>query len=621
MNVAVAKQQSRDGQPYRHLRKDGKSGWMHRYGLFLSAALNDLQLELYCFKTGRTIEQGGVGRFGHFKRACSILMPNLKWNEWLEAQIQSLCDDHYAKKIGDTTQRHLTWAGCGSAGKTHAAALFAFIWFLADPHNSIVILTSTSAKMVRKRIWPVISSFYVQIRDYIGTQCHLIDSKTTIQAERGDDKHAIFAMAVGEGETSKAAANIQGMHAPRIFLVIDEATDVQEAILIAKENLKKSCQDFTELYIGNAKSRLDPLGQAMTPKEGWNSVTVDDEEWITTEGLCLHFDGFKSPNVKAKKTLHPYIYTWEDYLTDNAGGKQDTLPFWMYTRGFPPPDGISDTVVSEAMIETCGARGKHIFLSQRKTVAALDPAFGGDTCRLRFAHVGDIEGEDDERLTGIQLTEKFAIEADPNCKDPVDFQIARQVYALCKARGVQARDFGTDATGIGRGVYAKLYEIWSAEIHKVEFGGEASELPASHEDPRPGFDVYDRRVTELWFSIVPFLKSGQLKGLDNDVIREMCGRKYEMKNRRYSLETKDKFKSRFRKSPDDADCLAVLVSVIRSNGVASTSKAAKRDGDNWAKLARKYSVPSEFDADGTDNIEPERNPEEELFAWTTRHSI
>jgi hypothetical protein len=579
--------------------------YTHRYGCTLDRQLNDLELEMLCFRTSRTMEQGGVGKFGHLRNAASIILPKTDWNPWLEWSVQSLCDDHYARKEGNVIQRTMAWTGNAASGKTHSAAFYGFLWFLADPMNSILVLTSTSAKMVRRRIWPIISSIHLQVRDQFGDCGHIIDSKTCILAERGNDKNAIFAMAIGEGETNKAAANIQGMHAKRIMIVLDEATDVEEAILVAKENLKKACDDYTELYIGNAKSRLDPLGRAMTPKKGWNSISVEHEEWETEQGYCLHFDGFKSPNVAAKKTIYPYLYSYENYLID-ISKDTNTLEFWMYTRGFPPPDTVSNTILSEPLIERCKARDKHTFISKRKNIAALDPGFGGDDCVLQFAVEGDIETDLGEFRTGIELSERIKIEFDVTNKTPKDLQIAARVIDECRKRNVAPRDFGCDATGTGRGVFAIIYQDWSAEIRKVEFGGAPSDLPSSEEDPRPASECYDRRVTELWYTIKAFVCSGQLCGLDDEVIRELCSREFTYKARKISLETKEDFKARLRHSPDRADALAVLCAVSRSNGNSPVGKSAKRDNASWISTAKR------FDTVNTDEPTPEQ---EELFPW------
>jgi hypothetical protein len=569
--------------------------------LVLAAPLSQLHLELYCFKTGRKIEDGGLGKFQHFKNVCKIILPDLIWNEWLEDQIRSLCDDHYALKLGETTRRHVAWAGCGSAGKTFGAALYAFVFFLADPLNTIVVLTSTSAKMVRKRIWPVLSGFFVKVRDNFGDCGNLVDSKTTIQAAKGNDKNAIFAMAVGEGETNKAAANIQGMHAPRILVVIDEATDVQEAILIAIENLKKSCQDFTELYIGNAKSRLDPLGRAMEPKDGWTSVSVDSDEWTTKHGICIHFDGFKSPNVKAKKTIYPFIYTWEDYQDATQNGDTNSIAFWMYQRGFPPPDGVQNTVFSEPMVDQFDGRGKFTFLTKKRTVAGLDSAFGGDECVLQFAEYGDIEGD----KTGVQLTERIIIKGDATSKQSLDYQIAHRAIEECKKRGMRPEELGVDATGIGRGVYATIVTNWNEGVNKCEFGGAASDLPSSYEDSRPGSEVFATRVSELWFMVRNFLEAGQLKGLDVPVIKDFCTRQYEHVLKRVKLEPKADMKKRVGNSPDKGDAVAVLIDTVRRLGVTPHGRMVKRSQDAWDKAMKKFD----------DVYEAAVTEDHEMFSW------
>ncbi len=82
--------------------------------------------------------------------------------------------------------------------------------------------------MVRRRIWPVIQELYNSAAEQVG---NLVDSKTTLQARKGDDKHGIFAIAIKDGPVASAVADIQGVHAERMFIDIDEATDAPEAIM------------------------------------------------------------------------------------------------------------------------------------------------------------------------------------------------------------------------------------------------------------------------------------------------------------------------------------------------------------------------------------------------------
>ena len=124
----------------------------------------------------------------------------------------------------------------------------------------------------------------------------MVDSKTCLQASKGDDKNAIFAIAVLDGATSKSVANIQGVHSERILCIVDEATDTPEAAFEATSNLNKGCREFQFLAIGNPHSVLDEHGRFSEPADGWNSVSIETQSWETQRGVCVRFDGAHSPN-------------------------------------------------------------------------------------------------------------------------------------------------------------------------------------------------------------------------------------------------------------------------------------------------------------------------------------
>ena len=127
-----------------------------KYGLLSDTNFNDFELEKYCFKRDLTGEHKSV----HLKNMMTWTMPQLVWNEWLEKQMYTFCDDTYAQKNGKTIFRNVSMVGCASAGKTFSAGIYAFHWWLPDPFNSIVILTSTTKEMIGSRVWPVIQMCY-----------------------------------------------------------------------------------------------------------------------------------------------------------------------------------------------------------------------------------------------------------------------------------------------------------------------------------------------------------------------------------------------------------------------------------------------------------------------------
>lgn len=594
----------------------------HKYGLVLPVQLPDHLLELYCFKIDHPPSRGGLGKYRHFLNASRMILPEVKLNDWGRDQLRSLCQTEHAIRLGNVIHRFVYWPGCAASGKTFTSGHYAFLWWLSDPAVSTVILTSTSGKMVKTRGWHSIQEFFFQAKralsekfkiDQSQVNCgNLVDSQMILQSKKGDSLCAIMGLSVEPGELGKTVAKLQGIHNERILLIVDEATDTPEAIFRVIQNLSKGCSDLTVLLIGNPTSRtLDPFDRACQPVGGWETVDLEDIEWAAKgdkelclePGLTVRFRGKESPNVRAKKTIFPFLYTWEDFQF--AQGKEDTIEYWKWTEGFPPPAGVCNTVMDEVMISKYDGRGKHIFLSQAIPIAGLDPAFGGDRCILQFGLLGDLTAG----KMGIQITETIEIKTLATSEHEVDFQIAQQTIMECKKRGVTIDYLGVDATGTGRGVYSHLTSDWGRCV-RVEFGGAASEMPASIEDPRPSCDIYDRCVTELHYSCKELLVAGQLKGLSQEAVNEFCFRTYEIRSRKTRLQTKEEMKKKYGKSPDHSDAVAVLCRVARLRG-ASTQTVLKESGD-WEKTVREINKVYE-DVDYSPEVQVEEGNYEQDY--------
>jgi hypothetical protein len=320
--------------------------------------------------------------------------------------------------------------------------------------------------------------------------------------------------------------------------------------------------------------------------------------------------------VKAGKTIFPFLYTYENHLMDR--GKEDTIEYWKWTRGRPPPAGISNTVMDEVMIRKYDGRGKLVFSSQVTPIAALDPGFGGDKCVLQFGLLGELAHQTNSENAfpinnspsgkiGVQCTEVLEFKPLATNEHEIDWQIAQWVIAECRKRSVLQQYFGSDATGIGKGVCSHLREDWGS-IVRVEFGGMASDKPSSDDDPRPSFELYDRRVTELWYSCKQMLKSGQLKGLCHEAIAGFCFRTYFIKNRKIQIQTKDEMKLKFGKSPDHADAVSVLVEVARQNGASPGIVLA--ESGNWDKTTSEINkIYEEPQYGAEENVEEIYEPE------------
>jgi len=536
----------------------------HKYGIRSPVKIPDLELELYAFRNRLQPNEGGLGTFNHFVNVTKMVWPKMSWNPWLEAQVESLCEHDY---VG--------WAGCGASGKTFGATLFATVWWLANPSKTTVVLTSTTAKMIRKRMWANLQDLVRKSRGFPG---NMVDSKMSLQAIKGDDRHSISAIAVAEGNTSKAVANIQGIHAERVMVIIDEATDTPEAAFEACTNLSKGCREFKMLVIGNPASKYDPHGRFCTPAKGWRSVTIEDQHWLTERGMCRRFDGMKSPNISEGRTKYPYLITHDQVLSAMRHEGEQSPTFWKYTRGFWSPDGMVKTILSESIIETYTPTRKLVFTTNVQVVAGLDPGFGGDRCVLRFAKVGTANDK-----VSILFGDVIHISPNAQLTEPVHYQIANRVKEECSKRGVPPDKFALDSSGEGGGLADILTREWGI-VHRVEFGGSASTIPVSDEDSRPCNEAYDRKVTELWFSMRKWVVEERVGGMDIETLQEFCARMFDDSKRKISVETKTVMKQRTGKSPDLADAAVVLLDLVRKTAVLEP-RATKVD-KVWEKLVR-----------------------------------
>jgi hypothetical protein len=550
----------------------------------IEKAIGQHRIELKAFATN---PPGGLGRLTHLRNYAQMVWPALRenWHPWMDRGIASVFREENVFKLGDTTIRSTAWTGCGAGGKTYMSGLIALMWYLVDPENSIAVLTSTSKGMLRKRVWAVVQDLIGSMVDpeipgrRLQYPAFIMESRTAIQASKSDDKHAIFAMAVAEGETNKAVTRMKGLHADRMLLIIDECNGTPESIFSVIPNWRKGCRDLTLLFLGNALSRLDAHGRVCEPKAGWGSVTVDTDQWITKaiaeweipEGVCEHFDGFRSPNVELGFNKWPFIYRCEDAIVAKASAERP-LEWWSNSRGFWAPEGTTNTVLSEGMLVRCGAADAPPFTTESTPIAFLDPAFGGDDCVLRFADWGPTE----EAPEGcVVLKDRILIDPTPEPGEEKEYAIARRVQVLCQNKGIRPQHFGLDAWGTGRGVSAVLATEWSPLILKYEGVGRATDEPASEDDPRPGHEVYDRVTTQNWFRVRELVQGGQLKGILPREAVQFCSRTYTILSRRYSLQTKAECKELLKQSPDDADAVVGVCWVATQLGLVVKGSTAK----------------------------------------------
>ena len=567
-------------------------------------AFDRVQQELYFFRVaGLKDGYEGPGRYAHCRILCDTLWRSIpgeevfRWHPWLEDQLEEYCRSDF-----------VTITGPGSGGKTTGMGMVFILQWLASPTDTGALVCAPTRDGLKKKLWGDIRKFYVGACRIIGKQGHLIDSDLCIQSKKGDTKHGIFGITVAQGEEGKALGRIIGFHPRRIFVGVDELTDVSWAIIEALNNLFTGKQKASFISAANASSIFDSHGKMCEPKEGWGSVTVNSNRWETKRGganggVCLHLDGFKCENIVQKKVVYDFLLTQQDIDITARDYGMDSPQMWRMRRGFWCPEGVVKSVLTESLIQRFRCMEKATWRGGWTDGASLDPAFeGGDRCVLRHVRWGKAEQDIDT----LWLDAPEVVKIDAQSKEPIHYQIARQVKERCRDWGVEVQNFAMDSTGEGGGLASIIATEWAPGFLQVEFGGKASDLPVSKVNRKTCSDEYYNRVTELWYFIRTIVQAGQLRGLDAETAIELSTRIYTVETK-IRLESKADMKKRLGgRSPDLGDNAAIAVELARVRGglgamETSVDRTLERE---WSKLVEEFAIPEDdaFMFDSISNI-------------------
>jgi hypothetical protein len=531
------------------------------------AQWTDIVIEAKCFLRGGTLSTGGISKAQHFKNVAKIMWgPKSKkrfiWHPWADDMLEEACQ-----------QQWLYLSGAASTGKTDFLAIWGIINWMCSPPNTLVLFTSTSLKEARQRVWGSVLQYYGAYCDTKGKPIlpgKIIDSVGMIRTVNGTEKYSDkCGMHLITGEKSKERENIGkliGLKNKRVFLLADELPELSPALIeAAKSNLIANPQ-FQMIGAGNFKSIYDPFGSESEPVNGWASVNPEHARWETKNGgVCLRFDGIKSPNILAGEDKYP-IYGCATYEKHKSVLGENTAAWWRMVRSFPCPDADANRIYSDADFIRGLVHERVRWQSQPTRVASLDPAFatGGDKA---IAYIGSY-GMSTEGKWTLQYDKRVEIREDVRKKDESrSLQVAKGYRDLCIAEKVAPENAAYDASGGGLVFGSLLGEIWSLKLLGVQFGGAASDRPVSVKDKRPAKDAFVNRVTELWFGGVDFVHSSQIKGLSKEAAEELKERRYETikgMTMRTKVEPKSDMKLRINRSPDDGDSALILLELCRS---------------------------------------------------------
>lgn len=505
-------------------------------------------------------------KFVYMKWIHDALWPKerLTWNYWTERRFRTYCEGW----------RIMSWAGGASIGKSVDASKIGVIEYTSNPKKTAVIVASTTLESLNSRVFGYLTGYLKDTAIKIPYKL-LRSQPPKIMYDRDDTIHTISAIAAAKGKDEEAIKNYIGRHPKeKLFIILDEAPDLDLSILSAIPNLEAGQNAFQVIAIGNSCSINDLHGSLSMPRAGWESIDpLEDTQWETSQknGICLFFSCYESPaifetNPVRKTALSKFLPTEEQIRAKKKEYGETSDAFWRFVLGFWRRQNSTDTIIS-----SIGLKDTHTHkiaewsgLHRIHIIAGLDPAFsiGGDQCVLRLAMLGqDISGRMVLDFRGDKLL--FRIQLSAVIQKSVEEQIGEQVIKILNDFNCPLHHLCVDANGSGRAL---------AEVIKLK--ANALRAPIKIYSVKAGvgkansFDIVIRTSYDMWYAVKEFINHGQIRGLDDKAMMQLTSRLLEThpKTGKQSLEQKIKYKQRMgaimpslAHSPDEMDAAALCL--------------------------------------------------------------
>lgn len=430
---------------------------------------------------------------------------------------------------------------CHGLGKTFSAAKVV-LWYTPSFYKSKVITTAPTFRQVRSLLWSEIRSGFSRSKHELG------GSMLTTEWKLSDDWFAMGVASRKEAGEDTHGSGFQGVHAPYILIVFDEAQGIPPDIWKQAEGMLTSA-NVKMLAIGNPLRRGTPFFQA-----------TQDPYWFHVKLSCFDSPNLSANGLRDKASLQAEMAILAALPIEERMLKLDSYKVvdknlvtaqWVLMLSLK--HGLSHPLVMSKALGEFPESDEHTMipldlleLAQSRGPTTQKPKYiGVDVARM---------GKDS---TSICLIGDQGLHSIKKLQKKDNTEVAGEVSRIIKEGGIEA--VAVDATGLGSGVIDILKEnkkqnlIPQVALLEVHFGAGAKT------------DKDKMRFTNLKSQMFSELRE-QLNegfGLDSNECWEeqLPDVRFNIDSRgRIQIESKDDYKARTGKqSPDEADSLALAI--------------------------------------------------------------
>lgn len=389
-------------------------------------------------------------------------------------------------------------------GKTYSIARLA-LWFLYSKPHSIVITTASTNRQVKTLLWGEIRKAHRYARVPLGGQLDMTSLKID------EDWYAI-------GFSTDEPTNVQGFHAKRVMVIVDEASGVAPDIVESLEGAI-SGEDCRMVMVGNPLTPMGAFYDAFK-SPAWHKITIS----------CL-----EHPNVVEGREIIPGMVTRE-WVEDKAKRWGKDSPLYVSRVLGEFPEGAGDALIQISWVE----RSKTNVLAVAEDApveAGLDVADGGG----------------DESVLTVKRGGKVLTQVWWSNMDTMG--TCGKAVQLCNEWKVSL--LKTDPIGVGAGVTSRL-----KELHEEGVLG-ASVVGVNVAERSVNREMFDIKRDEIFYGLADRFKDGEidLSAIPDseELFSQLVSIKKDKPTSKGQLKVAKKDHSN---SPDRADSLALAFAVV-----------------------------------------------------------
>lgn len=411
------------------------------------------------------------------------------------------------------------WCGVESAtgvGKTFLGAAIT-LWFLESFENSRVITTAPKADQLFSQIWGEISKLFPSFNK--GT---LLSSG---ELRMNNDPLSLWkaeAFVAGVQTNEESTKKAQGFHAEHMLIILEETPGIPAPTIAALQNTSGAPHNLI-LAFGNPDHQLDNLHRFCVQE---NVVHV-------------RISAYDHPNVVLNNhSIIPGAASTVGIQRIISRFGQDTPLTLSRTRGISPAQSIDALIKIEWCINAV-EQFKN-FLDDNNNVN-LEKIIGDKGLGV---DVANSEYGDKAAYCHGKGNVCFKIE-DFQCPD--SNQLGHQVYLLVGAENISLKCLGIDGVGVGAGTINTLKE-YGIRDSAINLQGAAQPLEIGLEEK------FNNLRSQMWWQTREDLRLGDVVMLnDEELIADLTTPKFEVKNGKIHVESKEDIKKRLGRSPNKGD--------------------------------------------------------------------